>query len=360
MEKQILITPVIIPSLEPDDRFLKLLAELSAQKIEPIVVVDDGSGEKYRHFFYKAESEFNASVLTHEVNCGKGRALKDAFAYCLNKWPKMLGCITADSDGQHTPKAITQCREKLIENPSGLVLGSRNFKADSKKEIPFKSKFGNQLTCKVFKNLYGINISDTQTGLRGIPAEFMNYLLTVPGEKFEFETQMLIETKKEKIQIIEVPIETIYDSKESHSTHFNPILDSIRIYKLFGLEFGKFLLSSLSSSIIDLFLFTLFCKFLRGRFWGVSYVASATICARIISAMYNYLINYLLVFKSRKGYISSAGRYALLAVTQMFCSAMLTTMLYKLLPVQLEVVVKLPVDCALFFISYVIQKRIVY
>ena len=45
MEKQILITPVIIPSLEPDDRFLKLLAELSAQKIEPIVVVDDGSGE---------------------------------------------------------------------------------------------------------------------------------------------------------------------------------------------------------------------------------------------------------------------------------------------------------------------------
>lgn len=360
MKKEFAIIPVIIPSLEPDDRFLKLLSDLSLQKIGPIVVVDDGSGEKYRHFFHKAESEFAAIVLTHDMNYGKGRALKDAFSYCLDKWPDMLGCITADSDGQHTPKAIVQCKDKLIENPSKLILGSRNFKVDAQKDIPLKSRFGNQLTCKVFQSLYRINISDTQTGLRGIPSKFMKYLINVPGERFEFETQMLIETTKEKIQIIEVPIETIYDSKENHSTHFNPILDSVRIYKLFGFEFGKFVISSLSSSVIDLLLFSTFCKFLRGEFQGVSYVAVATICARLISAVYNYLINYLIVFKSHRKHASSAARYAMLAAAQMLCSAILTTMLYKLLPVHLELAVKLPVDCALFFISYVIQKRIVY
>ncbi len=297
MEQDNKVVPIVIPALEPDERFLRILSELFSQNIGPIVVVDDGSGKDYKHFFETAKTAYHAAVLTHEVNMGKGRALKDAFSYCLRKWPYLAGCITADSDGQHTPQSILRCRQGLLENPSSLVLGTRDFFTDTEGKIPAKSMFGNRLTCRVLRVLYGINISDTQTGLRGIPADFMHYLLDVKGERFEFETQMLIETRTQGIKIIEVPIETIYDSKENHSTHFNPILDSIRIYKLFGAGFGKFLVSSFSSAILDLGLFGLFCRLTRERaLTQGGYIVLATICARLISAAYNYSVNYFFVF----------------------------------------------------------------
>lgn len=187
----------------------------------------------------------------------------------------------------------------------------------------------------------------------------MRYLLHIKGDRFEFETQMLIETKAEGISLVEVPIETIYDSKENHSTHFRPIADSIRIYKLFGAEFGKFILSSCSSAVIDLALFGIFCGLLRGGLGGY-YIILATFGARLISAVFNYCVNYFIVFKSKKGRMKSLLRYVFLAVVQMLCSAVSADFLFRLLPVRTELAVKVPVDMVLFLFSYVIQKRLVY
>ena len=359
MDLNTAVIPIVIPSLDPDERLLNLLADLTLNNLFPIIVVNDGSGENYNCFYEEAEKTFHAIILKHDVNLGKGRSLKDAFSYCLDIYPNVVGCITADSDGQHTPQSIIKCKEKLLYNTSSLILGTRDF-SKSTNSIPIKSRVGNQLTCKIFHFLYGINISDTQTGLRGIPAEFMRYLIHVPGERFEFETQMLIETKRRKISITEINIETIYDSKDHHSTHFNPIVDSIRIYKLFVLEFYKFVLSSLSASVIDLFLFTVFCFYLRERFNETDYIVLATIGARIISSIYNYLINFSIVFKSQKNHIYSAIRYFILVIIQMLCSATLTTFLFEILPIHTELIAKLPVDIILFFISYMVQKRFIY
>ena len=357
-----MIIPVIIPTFEPDERFLHILSELVMQNIGPLIVVDDGSGMGYKDFFRKAEIIYHTTVLVHEVNKGKGRALKDAFQYCLENWPNMVGCITADSDGQHTSRSIMECRRALLDNPSSLVLGVRNFLAEGKEQIPAKSMFGNRLTCRVLHRLYGIHITDTQTGLRAIPAEFMRYLLHIKGERFEFETQMLIETKREGISICEVPIEIIYDSKDNHSTHFRPIVDSIRIYKLFGAEFGKFMLSGFSSAIVDLTLFGLFCRLLRSgmQAQGGYYIMLATISARLISAVYNYSVNYFLVFKSRKKHIKSILKYVFVAVVQMICSGVFTELFFRLLPVQTELAAKVPIDAILFLFSYIIQRRLVY
>ena len=132
----------------------------------------------------------------------------------------------------------------------------RDFKSD---DVPAKSMFGNKLTRKIFKWLYRLDITDTQTGLRGIPAGFMSALVSIGGDRFEFETQMLIEAQKNNIVIREFPIATIYDSKESHSTHFHPILDSYRIYRIFFETFFKFAISSLSASVLDLFIFQIIC-----------------------------------------------------------------------------------------------------
>lgn len=349
--------PIIIPSYEPDDRLLKLLKDLQDNDLQPVVIVNDGSSAEYQDHFEKAKDEYHAIVLKHDINRGKGRALKTAFSYCLEKYMDIAGCITADSDGQHTVAAIMKCKQALLKCKQDLILGVRAFDQEN---VPAKSQFGNNLTRKVFRTLYKVDISDTQTGLRGIPTDFMKILLDVPGERFEFETRMLIKAVEMEIKIEEMPIETVYDSKENHSTHFRPIVDSIRIYRVFGFSFGRFLLSSLSSSVIDLILFQILCLLLERIIGGIKYVAFATAGARVISATYNYLINYFFVFASKEKHHKSMIKYILLAITQMTCSAVLTMLLVAWSGASVELSVKIPVDVCLFLISYQIQKRVVY
>lgn len=346
--------PVIIPAYEPDEKLILLLGQLKESGITNIVVVDDGSGASYSKFFDKAKTVEGCTVLTHAVNLGKGRALKTAFNYCLMTYKDILGCVTADSDGQHTPGDILSCMKKLWENPDALILGCRNFDAD---DVPFRSSFGNKCTRKIFSYLIGISISDTQTGLRAIPAGFMITLMNVKGERFEFETNMLVETKNLGIPIIEVPVSTIYLEKNKTS-HFDPIRDSIRIYVVFG----KFLFSSLSSSVLDLILFSLFCRMLEhstGFFGGIPYIIAATVLARIISAIYNFVLNYKVVFKSSADIMSTAVKYFFLALFQMLCSAFLVNAIHSLVG-GWETAVKVPVDVLLFFLSFVIQREFVY
>ena len=253
--------PIVIPSYEPDEKLCILLDGLKKNGFTEVVIVDDGSeGEEYRQIFEKAYGEFGYTVLHHAVNLGKGRALKTAFNYCILTYPDAIGCVTIDSDGQHTPEDIRKCMEMLKKNPNHLILGCRDFYSDN---VPKKSRYGNTITRRVCSAVCGVKVSDTQTGLRAIPKAFMAELLNTRGERFEFETNMLIDSK-DKYPITEVPIETVYDSVEDHQTHFDPIKDSIRIYKIFGGRFVKFLFSSLSSSVIDLILFSVFQYLLFG------------------------------------------------------------------------------------------------
>ena len=325
----------------------------------PIIIVNDDGTESYDHFFITAEEKYHAIVLKHDKNKGKGRALKTAFQFCIEFFEGMIGCVTADSDGQHTASDIVRMQEALIKSPADLILGVREF---DQAGVPAKSQFGNNLTRKVFKVLYGKDITDTQTGLRAIPTKVMLELLKVPGERFEFETRMLIYALEKEIVVSEIPIETIYDSKENHSTHFHPLIDSIRIYMVFGNAFGKFLISSLSSSVIDIGIFQILCALFRKYEWisSLLYILVATIAARIVSATYNYLVNYYFVFHSKENHTKSVVKYLALALMQMLCSALLTTGLVAFTETSIELLVKIPVDTVLFLISYCVQKKVVY
>ncbi|EJW97655.1 dolichyl-phosphate beta-D-mannosyltransferase, partial [gut metagenome] len=87
--------------------------------------------------------------------------------------------------------------------------------------------------------------------------------------------------------------------------------------------FLKFIVSSLSASVLDLVIFTMFCTLLRSQ-WSI-YVTVATIVARVLSATYNYIINYKLVFKSEQSHTASSIKYFCLAILQMMLSALLVT-----------------------------------
>lgn len=342
---------VIIPSYEPDERLPILIQHLQKQ-CPHIVVVNDGSGPKFDGIFRKLEKS-GVTVLSHAVNQGKGRALKTAFNYCILQDPDLVGCVTADSDGQHLPKDIVFCGETLARHPDNLVLGCRDFDDVS---VPSKSRYGNKITRTLFRYLCGLKITDTQTGLRGIPVQFMRELLVVPGERFEFETNMLI-ASKDHYPIQEINIKTIYDSKKNHSTHFDPIKDSIRIYRILGKIFLGFIISSLSSSIIDLSLFAILCALLRER---SGYILIATALARIVSASYNYFVNYHIVFSSKEQHKKSTIKYIVLAVIQGTLSAVLVSNIVALVGSNWEVLVKIIVDISLFVISFYIQREFIF
>ncbi len=346
------LIPVIIPAYEPDDKLIKLIEDLSAKDISPVVVVDDGSDAGTYGRIFEGARDRGAVVLRHAVNMGKGRALKTAFNYCLNEYDDLLGVVTADSDGQHSPEDIKKCMEELKSSPDALVLGVRNFDGAG---IPARSVFGNKLTSRVMRFLTGISISDTQTGLRGISTDFMRVLLTEKGERFEFETNMLMETKELGISIKEVPIRTIY-LENNRSSHFNPLKDSIRIYAIFL----KFVFSSLSSSVVDMALFAFFCAMFKNAALAIGYIMLSTILARVISAVYNFMINYRVVFKGHGKKAPAAVKYFVLAVCIMLLSGLLVSFFHGLAPAVPEVLVKIPVDTLLFLVSFLVQREIVY
>lgn len=342
---------LLIPALNPDGRLLDLVGAVKNSWTGPILLVDDGSHPACREVFDRAAA-LGCDVIRHARNLGKGRGLKTGFNYCLTHYPDAIGCVTADADGQHTPEDIAACADALRSHPQTLVLGCRDF---SRSGVPARSQFGNRVTRNVMRLLCGVKVTDTQTGLRGIPAAFMSYMLDVPGERFEYETNMLLETHAAQVPIQEVAIQTLY-IEGNRSSHFNPLLDSWRIYKLLL----KFCAASIAGFGVDIALFTLFLPIFRGmKVYVFEPIVSATVLARILSATVNYLINHKAVFKSRKSSRQSFPRYAVLCVVQMAMSAALVTWICSL-GASSPSLVKLIVDLCLFLLSFQIQRRWVF
>lgn len=192
----------IVPSYKPDEKLAGVLRDLTAAGFERIIVVDDGSGPDYEAYFRQAEGYPQCVLLRHEVNRGKGGALKTAFAWFLEHTGEDLGVVTVDGDGQHTAADALRCARELEAHPDSLVLGVRQFDGA---DVPLRSRIGNQATIWCFRVLCGVGVSDTQTGLRAIGTDFLRALCTVPGDRYEFETNMLLATSRLGIPIREVP-----------------------------------------------------------------------------------------------------------------------------------------------------------
>lgn len=341
---------IIIPALNPDEKLYKLLAGLQDIGFIHILLVDDGSGKEYRHYFEVAQNKYSCQVITHSVNLGKGRALKSAFNYILNEWSTCMGAVTVDSDGQHSPEDTVKCAQALLQNPNSLIMGCRDFSSEI---VPFKSKYGNLITRRIINLLCGISISDTQTGLRGIPCALMKTFMTTKGERYEYEMNMLIDAKEHQVPILEVPIQTIY-IENNQTSHFNPLADSLKIYAVFG----RFIVSSLSSFLIDIVLFT-FLVFLFKPILPGYYILVCTIGARAVSSIYNYLFNKNNVFKNKANHKVTFVKYFALCIMQLLASALCVNTLYQWTGIN-ESIVKVIVDAALFFISFQVQREWVF
>lgn len=335
---------IIIPAYKPSEVLAKITDELWTYGCQ-MIVVDDGSGEEYRPIFDKIKDI--CIVLRHSENRGKGAAIKTALSYIKKEmWNvDLIGIM--DADGQHLPKDMIKLLEFAKTHREALVLGVRAVG----KEMPLKSRLGNQITRMVFKLISGVNISDTQTGLRAFRWELLEKLLPVEGERYEYEMNVLMMCAKTKIPIEEVPIHTIYQDRKNSTSHFRSIRDSARIYK----NILKFTLSSFSSFILDYVLFSLLLFFFPHTALSIFI---ANIVARVFSAFYNYTMNYRFVFGTNKK-ISTATYYFILAgailVMNNFILGIFVQMIH--MPVHLA---KVLTEFLLFLFSWLIQNYMIF
>ena len=341
---------IVIPSLNPDEKLCATVNGLKQAGFSNILVINDGSNKECMHFF---PSEEDVILLHHRANRGKGAALKSAFRYIKNNLPEIEGIITVDGDGQHKPEDVAKCANALNTGKKTAVLGCRDF---SLPEVPARSRFGNRTTSLVFKLLCGMNVSDTQTGLRAFSRKLLPLLCKIEGERFEYETNMLLKFKSGGIEFSEVKIETVY-IEENRTSHFHAIKDSIRVYSFIL----SFLLSSVISFVADISIFYLLAKLLGSVLGGAAELI-ATIGARLISSLINFSINKKKVFTNKSATAPTLLKYYALAVPQMALSALLVTVLTLLFKANAEgaTLIKVLVDAVLFFLSYRIQQNWVF
>lgn len=332
---------VVIPAYEPDEKLLRVVAELKRDTDYAIVVVNDGSSEAAEPVF--AALPEGVTLLRHAQNRGKGRALKTAYEYIAAHFPQSEGIVTVDADGQHLPADVVRVSEDWEAHPEALVLGSRRFTGT----VPWRSRAGNAITRLVFRLSTGVSVYDTQTGLRAFAVSSIPMMLEMRGERYEYEINVLLYATRQHMPIREVTIETVYIA-DNASSHFHPMRDSWRIYKMILLFAASSLLAAAVDYVLVLSLSALFAKQAQGLLWSV-------VLARVISSFLNYMLNRKLVFEdcSRR----SVFRYYLVAAGIMAANYGLLSLISGVMPLALA---KLLVELALYPLSFYLQRRFVF
>ena len=347
---------ILIPSLEPDQRLPAYVRKLADSGFGHVVVVDDGSSEAYQHIFNEIAEMDKMTVLHHDVNHGKGVALKTGYTWIRDHLPDISGVITADADGQHTVKDCIRLAGELEKGNRALYLGSRDFSLEN---VPPKSRAGNRSTSIAFFLMYGKWLEDTQTGLRAFRKEDLSFMIGIEGERFEYEMNVLIACVTKKLPIVPIRIETVYEN-ENQGTHYHPVKDSLRILKVLLRGFIRFMGVSLFCFLIDQSLFNLLnlALFQNGGQKAAKYILISTAAARIISATVNFLLNRNFVFRQKGKWTSTFIRYVVLCIGIMISSAA-GVYLLGLAGIN-STLAKLLIDFLLYFVSYRVQQKWVF
>lgn len=210
---------VLIPTYN-NAKTLEAVIAKTLEYCEEVIVVNDGATDSTQEII----SKFNdITVVVHEVNKGKGMALRNGFKKALE-----LGfdyVITIDSDGQHYPEDFITFLNKVEEIPNSLIIGARNMAVDN---VPGKSTFGNKFSNFWFWVETGIQLPDTQSGYRLYPVRRMRniWLFTT---KFELEIEVIVKAAWRGIPVISVPVKVYYAPQGERVTHFRPGKDFTRI-----------------------------------------------------------------------------------------------------------------------------------
>lgn len=323
-----------------------LLQEAKSKGFQ-IVVIDDGSDKALHEIF--ASAAWFGTVLHHGQNMGKGQAIKTGLSYIQDHFPADCIIVTMDTDGQHRAADAQKICQAAQDHPDTLVLGSRKLR----EHVPVRSRFGNTVTRFVYRISTGQRVWDTQTGLRAFSARLIRQFLSIPGERYEYEMNVLLTCSRIGIPILEEEIETIYIDGNA-SSHFDTVKDSWRVYK----EILKFSAASLISFWVDYGLYSVLTLWTSGLGNAPSILVS-NVGARIVSASVNYTINRKLVFQSKAHVVRSTVQYAALVAGILIGNTVVLSVLADYLGVN-RYAAKLITELLFFLMSWLVQRKVIF
>lgn len=347
-------THVLIPAYRPDRRLLSFVADLlAAAPHGTVLIVDDGSGQEYEAVFAAAHA-LGAGVCGYRTNRGKGHALKYGFErlrHDLAEHPEPTGddvVVCADADGQHSVVDVLRVAG-AVRDQRTTVLGVRVLLPDDAHpvKVPLRSRFGNRVTRTALALATRRSWQDTQTGLRGYPAALLSWLVSVEGERYEYETNLLLAASRDRLPVNETAVATIY-LDDNASSHFRPLADSARIYApllyFAAVALGSFVLDATALLLLNA---------LTGN------LIASVIGARAISSVANFAGNRWFTFRGgTRPLASAARRYWALVVIVLIANAALMHLLTGWglgLPAA-----KLITETLLFLTGFVVQRRSVF
>lgn len=348
---------ILIPAYKPDQSLVRLARALRAQDpAAEILVIDDGSGSIYAPIFTELRID-GVTVQTHPANKGKGAALRTGIAWAKANRPGEV-IVTADADGQHLPRDIfrvgVRTETAAVAGQRSIILGVRTKPdlnaGEEGTRVPLRSKIGNSATVGFFALATGARVADTQTGLRGFTPQILDWLLQIPGDKYEYEFSMLLRATRADVELVQVPIVKVYEPGNPTS-HFRPLQDSALIYAP--------LLAFLASSFLTGFLVDAIALFVLVGM-GAPLLA-AVVGARIISALTNFTVNRMLMHDggARPSASSSLVRYTVLAARIPTASQCGSDGRFDGLGASL-LVAKILTELILIPVSFAVQRRWVF
>lgn len=333
----------LIPAYKPEPLIIDVCKELLLSgAFQGLVCVNDGSGPDFDWIFEEL-SKLGAKIFCHHVNLGKGMALRSGLNYIACSFPSALGVVTLDADGQHLATDVIQVAKTLSAHPACLVMGCRGFSQN----VPFRSKIGNLATRFIMRFVGGVKISDTQTGLRGIPISFVQILLRLATSGYDFEMDMLIKSREAGVPFMEVPITTVY-VEGNRTSHFRPLIDSVKIYFVLLRHTGNAMATAAIDYGVFAILFTLGYPLL-----------GAIIGGRTLAGLFNFYVAKNFVFKSKSNIWVSLGGYVALVVGLMLFSYSAIALILKNTGLS-PYVAKFFVEFGLFFVSFSVQRVFVF
>jgi glycosyltransferase involved in cell wall biosynthesis len=209
----------IVPALNCSESIGDVISKARAY-LPMVLTIDDGSTDETA----SVASNAGATVFRHDVNQGKGMALRSGFRIALQKGYNHA--VTLDGDGQHDPSDVPALLEAGERFPGAVILGARDMENSN---VPIASRVGNWVA-NFFVNLSARQrLPDTQCGFRLYPLESIDQL-PLQGRGYELESEVIVRASRRQIRFHAVPISTHYPPGQKRTTHFHLFRDTLQIF----------------------------------------------------------------------------------------------------------------------------------